>query len=111
MFVLAKEMIGLDEGLRVIVVAFCEVILEFFQELTVSTTVALMEKHSGLIEFGRRAVYIKLLLIGERFIRKTGVSFFRDYIQDRLVIQLTIVGTGDIENVGGGTRCLSCWIA
>jgi hypothetical protein len=72
MFVLAKEMIGLDEGLRIIVVAFCEVILEFLQELTVSTTIALMKKHSGLIEFGHRAVYINLLLIGERFIRKTG---------------------------------------
>jgi hypothetical protein len=48
MFVLAKEMIGLDEGLRVIIVAFCKVILEFFQELAVSTTVALMKKHSGV---------------------------------------------------------------
>jgi hypothetical protein len=77
-----------------------KVILEFFQELAVSMTVALMEKHSGLIEFGCRALYIKLLLIGERFIRKTpGMSFFHDYIQDRLVIQLTIVGTGDIHQI------------
>jgi hypothetical protein len=65
----------------------------------VGLTVALMKKHGGLIEFGRRAFYIKLLLIGERFIRKTGMSFFCDYIQDRLVIQLTIVGTGDIHQI------------
>jgi hypothetical protein len=43
MFVLRKKMIGLDKGLRIIIVAFCEVILEFLQELTVSTTVALMK--------------------------------------------------------------------
>ena len=92
-------MIGFDESIGVIVIAFSEVILELLQELTVLTTVALMKKHSGLIEFGRRAVYIKLLLIGERFIRNTGMSFFRDYIQDRLVVQLTIVGTGDIHQI------------
>ena len=80
MFVLTKKVIGLDEGLRVIIVAFCEVILEFLQELTVLTTVVLMEKHSGLIEFGRRAVYIKLLLIGERFICKTGPVWRRSMI-------------------------------
>ena len=94
---LADKMV--DKSFRIIIVAFGEVILELLQELTVSMTVALMKKHSGLIEFGRRAVYIKLLLIGERFIRKTGMSFFRDYIQDRLVIQLTIVGTGDIHQI------------
>jgi hypothetical protein len=73
--------------------------LELLQELAVSTTVAMMKKHSGLIEFGRRALYIKLLLSGERFIRKTGMTSFQDYIEDRLVEQLTIVGTGDIHQI------------
>ena len=60
MFVLRKKMIGFDESIRVrIIIAFGKVILELLQELTVLTTVALMKKHSGLIEFGRRAVYNK----------------------------------------------------
>jgi hypothetical protein len=44
-------------------------------------------------------VYIKLLLFGERFIRKTGMTSFHDYIEDQLVIQLTIIGTGDIYQI------------
>ena len=84
MLVLGKKMIGFDEGIRVITIAFGKVILELHQELTVSTTVALMKKHSGLIEFGCRAVYIKLLLFGERCIHNTGMESFLDDIEDGL---------------------------
>ena len=92
-------MIGFDESIRVVVIAFGKVILELVQELTVSTTVALMKEHSELIEFGGRAVYNKLLRFGDRFIRNTGMDSFLDDIEDRPVIQLTIVGTGNIHQI------------
>jgi hypothetical protein len=46
---------------RIQLVSFGEVIFEFLQERTVAMTVALVDKHSGLIEFGCRAVYDKLI--------------------------------------------------
>ena len=59
--------------------------------------VALVDKHSGLIEFGHRAVYDKLLLFSEHRISNTGMLSFLDDIEDPPVIQLTTVGTGGIH--------------